>query len=226
MNNKPKLRNVWPSSPLRPLFNELNQAVENQSAFRTADGFGVMGRAIRRTSSDWIVGYTLENGAPAAIKSDDGRRWTLGKGDALECTLEIDDDDEVSIVLARPADADEPEGAATRFTYYNPHESDVGGNALVFMQKRFGLWMSVLGGEGLAIARAKVTVAIPEGTFNSPSSSGKAQIYRKNDDGEWVEWEDPVVVWNDHQMDADVPVGATVKIAAINGDWYLVAADC
>lgn len=224
-NSKPNLKQVWPSSPFRPLFNELNRAVEDQSGFRTGDGFGVMGRSIIRTSQDWMVGYTLDGGAGAAIKSADGKKWTLGKGDALECTLEIDENDEVSIVLAKPADADEPEGAATRFTYYNPNASDITGKTLVFMNKRFGLWMPVLGGGG-AIARAKCTVEIPSGSFDSPSSSGEAQIYSKDDDGNWEPSGDPVQIWCQHNMSTPVPVDGTIHIVSIQGDWYLITRDC
>lgn len=224
-NSKPNLKQVWPSSPFRPLFNELNRAVEDQSGFRTGDGFGVMGRSIIRTSQDWMVGYTLDGGAGAAIKSADGKKWTLGKGDALECTLEIDENDEVSIVLAKPADADEPEGAATRFTYYNPNASDITGKTLVFMNKRFGLWMPVLGGGG-AIARAKCTVEIPSGSFDGPSSSGEAQIYSKDDDGNWEPSGDPVQVWCQHDMSTPVPVDGTIHIGSIQGDWYLITRDC
>lgn len=224
-NSKPNLKQVWPSSPFRPLFNELNRAVEDQSGFRTGDGFGVMGRSIIRTSQDWMVGYTLDGGAGAAIKSADGKKWTLGKGDALECTLEIDENDEVSIVLAKPADADEPEGAATRFTYYNPNASDITGKTLVFMNKRFGLWMPVLGGDG-ALAGAKCTVEIPSGTLLDPSSSGRAQIYRMNDDGEWWPHGDPVKVWCRHQMETSVPVDGTIQIGVMDGEWWLMSRDC
>lgn len=223
-NIKPNLKQVWSKSPLRPLFNELNRAVEDQSGFRTGNGFGVMGRSIIQTSQDWIVGYTLDSGASAAIEAADGRKWTLGKGDALECTLEIDDDDEVSIVLARAADADDPDDAATKFTYYNPNASDVAGNTLVFMNKRFGLWMPVLGGSTLA--GAKCTVEIPTGTLMNPSSSGRAQIYRMNDDGEWSPNGDPVAVWCRHQMDTSVPVDGTIQIGVMDGIWWLISRDC
>jgi hypothetical protein len=221
--NSPRLKQVYPKNPLHPLVAELNKAVRDQADIRPGNGFGVMGRAVRRTSEDWIVGYTIDPGAPAAIQADDELRWTLGKGDALECTIEIDDEDEVSIVLARPDDEDE-EDAATKFTYYNPHSTDIGAGTLVFFEKRFGFWMPFMGEFG-GLARAKCTEEIPTGTFDSPGS-GEAQIYRKDGDGDWVASGDPVTVLCQHTMDSSVPVDGTIHIAKIGGDWWLITRDC
>lgn len=222
---KPRLKNVYKSSPFRPLFNDLNRAVRDQSDLSPGSGFGVLNGAIVKSSEDWIVGYTQDPGADAAVKSGAELRWTLGKGEALECTLEVDADDNVSIVLARPDDVGELEEAATRFTYYNPHDVDVGADTLVFFEKRFGLWMPFLGDFG-GMARAKCTTAIPTGTFDSPSSTGEAQIYRKDSAGDWVASGDPVQVWCQHTMDTSVPVDGTIHIAKIGGDWWLITRDC
>lgn len=225
MLSKPRLRQVRPNSPFRPVFDSLNRAVMEQADVRPGTGFGMTGRSITRTSQDWMVAYTVDKGADAASISDGGRKWVLGKGVALECTLDIDDDDNVSIVLARPADADDIDAASTRFTYYNPGTSETPGNSLVFMEKRFGLWMYVKSAAGVSIARAKATEAIPGGTFATPSDSGEAQIYRKDSGGAWAASGDPVTIWNDHRV-TSIPVGTTIKIALIDGDWYLIAADC
>lgn len=76
------------------------------------------------------------------------------------------------------------------------------------------------------VARAKVTTAIPTGTFDAPSSDGRAQIYHKDHTDSWVVSGDPVKVLNDHTLTASVAIGKVVKLAWIDGDWYLVAMDC
>lgn len=76
------------------------------------------------------------------------------------------------------------------------------------------------------IVRAKVSTAIPSGTFDSPSSAGRAQIYHKNAAGAWVASGDPVKVFNDNPLTAALPVNRTIKLGWIAGDWWLVSASC
>lgn len=76
------------------------------------------------------------------------------------------------------------------------------------------------------VVRARVTTAVPGGTWDSPSSSGRAQIRRKNPSGSWANFGDPVKVWNDNAMPSSLPVGRVVKLAWIAGDWWLVSASC
>lgn len=77
------------------------------------------------------------------------------------------------------------------------------------------------------VVRAKVTTAIPTGTFDAPSDAGEAQIYHKNPTTrEWEAWRDPVKVMNDHTLSASIAINKVVKLAWIDGDWWLVAADC
>jgi hypothetical protein len=74
--------------------------------------------------------------------------------------------------------------------------------------------------------RAKVTTAVPTGTFESPSSSGRAQIYVRDSSGAWVAWRDPVEVWNDNTMPSPLPVGRAAKLDWIGGVWWLTSASC
>jgi hypothetical protein len=76
------------------------------------------------------------------------------------------------------------------------------------------------------IVRARVTTAIPTGTWDSPSSAGRAQIRHKDLSGAWVDSGDPVVVWNDYTMPSSLPINRVVKIAWIGGEWWLVSASC
>jgi hypothetical protein len=76
------------------------------------------------------------------------------------------------------------------------------------------------------VVRAKVTTAIPTGTFTTPSTAGRAQIYHKDPSGAWVASGDPVTVNNDHTISASVAVNKVVKLAWCDGDWFLVSADC
>lgn len=76
------------------------------------------------------------------------------------------------------------------------------------------------------ILRAKVTTAIPTGTFAAPSSAGRIQIYERDHDGSWVESGDPVEVRNDNVLTASIPVGRSVKVGWIAGEWWLVSASC
>lgn len=76
------------------------------------------------------------------------------------------------------------------------------------------------------IVRAKVTTAIPSGTFESPSSSGRIQIHHKNSAGAWVASGDPVQIFNDNPLPSPIPVGRTVKPGWIGGEWWLVSGAC
>ncbi len=76
------------------------------------------------------------------------------------------------------------------------------------------------------VARAKVTTAIPTGTFDAPSSSGRAQIYHKDSTGSWRPSADPVKVFNDNPLDAPIPVGRTIKLGWIGGEWWAVSGAC
>lgn len=89
----------------------------------------------------------------------------------------------------------------------------------------FGIPQSSGGGASVQfIVRAKVTTAIPTGTFEAPSSSGKAQIYRFNGTA-WVASGDPVVVWNQN-TGSTIPVGRAVMLAWIAGKWWLLTGSC
>jgi len=76
------------------------------------------------------------------------------------------------------------------------------------------------------IVRAKVTTAIPSGTFASPSSDGEAQIHHKDATGAWAASGDPVKVWNDNPLDNPIPVGRTIKLGWIDGEWWAVSGAC
>lgn len=75
-------------------------------------------------------------------------------------------------------------------------------------------------------SRAKVTTAIPTGTFDSPSSSGRAQIYRKDSTGAWVAFGDPVVVWNQNVLTASLPVNRAIFLDWIGGTWWVTSGSC
>ena len=83
---------------------------------------------------------------------------------------------------------------------------------------------SPYGGWNPGIQRAKVTTAIPTGTFASPSSSGQAQIYYFN--GSSWDAGPTVAVFNDHTLPSSIAVDKAVKLAWIAGMYFLVAADC
>lgn len=78
------------------------------------------------------------------------------------------------------------------------------------------------------VMRARVTTAIPSGTWSAPSSSGAVQIYHKEfDSGEWVATGDPVPCLNDQDAGSSgVAVDTTCKVAWISGDIWLIQADC
>ena len=76
------------------------------------------------------------------------------------------------------------------------------------------------------ILRAKVTTTIPGGTFASPSTSGKVEIYELDHDDEWVPVPgDPVGVRNQFGG-GDIDVGDGVLVAWIAGQLFVVSADC
>jgi hypothetical protein len=75
------------------------------------------------------------------------------------------------------------------------------------------------------VERAKVTTAIPTGTWSAPSSAGRVQLYRFNGSA-WVTFGDPVKVLNDFTMSASLPVDRVCKVARIAGEWWLVSASC
>jgi hypothetical protein len=77
-----------------------------------------------------------------------------------------------------------------------------------------------------SIVRAKVTTAIPAGSDASPSSTGAAKIRYRDLSGAWVEEAAAVTVYNDHNLSASVAVGKMVKLCWIDGDWWLLQADC
>jgi len=76
------------------------------------------------------------------------------------------------------------------------------------------------------VVRAKVTTAVPTGSWDSPSSAGRAQIYHKDSTGAWVASGDPVELWNDFTLTASIPVGRVVRIGWIGGEWWLVSGSC
>jgi hypothetical protein len=138
MASNPKLKQVNRSSPFRPLIDDLNRAIGDQSQSRPGTGFGQIGNRIRFVSQDWMVAFTDANGIPAAtlkVDGDPSKGRDLGQGVAFEHTVEINDDGSVSIVPAGPEDV-------TQIKCFNySHFSAVPPNTLVELQKRFGLWM-------------------------------------------------------------------------------------
>lgn len=86
------------------------------------------------------------------------------------------------------------------------------------------------GGQGSSdIVRAVVTTAIPTGTIGSPSTAGRAQVYQWDSDAGTSSTDseaDPVRVCNDHTLSASIGTGKCIKIAFIDGDYWLIAADC
>lgn len=80
-----------------------------------------------------------------------------------------------------------------------------------------------------AILRAVVTTAIPTGTISSPSTSGRATLYRW-DSAAGTSSEDTartgVRVCNDHTLSASIASGKAIKVSWIDGDYWLIAADC
>lgn len=79
------------------------------------------------------------------------------------------------------------------------------------------------------VLRAKVTTAIPTGTISSPSITGRGDLYLWDPVGA-TSSADPartdVRICNDHTLSASIAVNKVVKVAWIDGDFWVVAADC
>lgn len=138
----PQLKNVRPSNPLRPLFDDLNRAVLEQSNVQMGPGLGAssspFGRLIRRTSQDYMVAMTGAGGVPAATlddPNDPAAGRTLGEGVVYEQTVEYPGGGGVRLVPAGPDDV-------TEITCYNyAYSAAVEPDTLIVLHKRFGLWM-------------------------------------------------------------------------------------
>ncbi len=81
------------------------------------------------------------------------------------------------------------------------------------------------GGISGGIARAVVTTAIPTGTIGSPSTSGRGTLYTW-DGSTSTAGDTGVQINNDMTIAASVPNGTVVKIAFIDGDYWLVSSEC
>lgn len=138
MPANPRLRQVNRSSPLRPLVDDLNRAIRDQSMTHPGPGLGMIRRSVIRSSQDWMVAFTDSNGIPAATlkdANDPKKGRDVGQGVAYEQTVVVNDDFTVSIVPAGPDDA-------TKIACFNySRYADVRPNTFVELQKRFGLWM-------------------------------------------------------------------------------------
>lgn len=73
---------------------------------------------------------------------------------------------------------------------------------------------------------ASVTTAIPTGTLGSPSSTGRATIYRDDGSGGLIAAETAATVKNYHTLSASIAVGKTISVYWRDGVWWLVASDC
>jgi hypothetical protein len=138
LNSKPRLKQVRPSSPFRPLFDDLNRAVMDQSGLRVGPGLGMstgpFGPTVSRTSQDYM--WAVADGdIPGASADDDGIDRDFGKGDAFEMTVEFKDG-RVRLVRAGP---DDP----TRLTVFNPAQDQIDDGTLIRAQKDFGLWVII-----------------------------------------------------------------------------------
>ena len=81
------------------------------------------------------------------------------------------------------------------------------------------------------IFRATVTTAIPTGSIGAPSTAGQATLYRWDPAAMTSTIEtNPdfvnVTVCNDHGLSAPIAVSKTIKVAWIDGNYWLIAADC
>lgn len=79
------------------------------------------------------------------------------------------------------------------------------------------------------VLRAVVTTAIPTGTLASPSTTGRATIYQWDPDAGTSSTNPAMTgqrVCNDHTLSASIAVGKAIKVAWIDSDFWLVAADC
>jgi len=75
------------------------------------------------------------------------------------------------------------------------------------------------------VFRAKVTTAIPTGTYDSPSSAGRVLI-RRGPNGSRVDDPAAVALWNDYPLTASIPVGRTVRICKIGSEYWLLTTAC
>ncbi len=75
------------------------------------------------------------------------------------------------------------------------------------------------------MARGVVTTAIPTGTAGSPSTTGEVTLYTW-DGTTSAAGETGIAVLNDMTIAASVPNGTVVKIAFIDGDYWLVSSEC
>jgi hypothetical protein len=76
------------------------------------------------------------------------------------------------------------------------------------------------------VFRAVVSTAIPTGSFAGPSDTGRAFVYHRDSAGSWVADSAPTKVMNDHVLSASIPTGTTIKVSWIDGDFWLITADC
>ena len=75
------------------------------------------------------------------------------------------------------------------------------------------------------IFRAVVTTAIPTGTITAPSDTGRVTLYDW-DGSSSTAGETDVTVLNDFTIAASVPVDTVVKLAYIDGSYWLRASEC
>lgn len=215
--NRPRLTKAPAFGPIGKAVNQLNRAVSNQANIRPGDGLGISvgpaGRMISLNSPVFMYAKSTGDGVPAAEDMDDGGR-KFGAGEAYPASLKLVDGD--YILYADDANPVE---------VLNESLADVAPDSWLILAKILNVWKVVWEDSG-GLARAKCTTAIPTGTFDSPSGSGEAQIYRKDSAGDWVASGDPVQVWCQHAMDTSVPVDGTIHIAKIGGDWWLITRDC
>lgn len=122
--------------------------------------------------------------------------------------------------------ADETAAAAS----FNVRDAKRIGVAVRDHERRFGN-TPIAGSRGPAIAmygmmRTKCTTAIPEGTVDDPSDTGRVQVYHRGPSGVWAPSGEPQQVFCDHSFGDDVEVGAAVKVAWIGGQLWFVQGDC
>ncbi len=97
------------------------------------------------------------------------------------------------------------------------------GLAAQFTPQGVALRVTARGGGGMA--RGLVTTAIPTGTIGTPSTTGKVTLYTW-DGTTSAAGETGVAVLNDMTIAASVPNGTVVKVALIDGDYWLVSSEC
>lgn len=81
------------------------------------------------------------------------------------------------------------------------------------------------GGGGGEVARGVVTTAIPTGTPAAPSTAGRITVLLW-DGSTSSSGRTDVKVCNDMTIAASVATGKVVKVAMIDGDYWLIAAEC